>query len=59
MGLAVRYFLKAEPKKLFANASFGLNMMKLGRISVTPKSIKKIKEIRAIIDKAKELEGKK
>ncbi|MBC8204459.1 4Fe-4S dicluster domain-containing protein [bacterium] len=56
IGLAIRYFLKADPKKLLASTGFGFAMIKKGRISLLPKSIKKVKEIRAIIDKAKQLE---
>lgn len=57
MGLAIRYFLKADPAKLMANAAFGLDMMKRGRIAITPTKIKKVDQVRAIIDKARELEG--
>ena len=56
IGLAIRYFLKANPKKLIASAGFGLAMIRKGRISVRPQSIKKVKEIRAIIDRANQLE---
>ncbi len=55
MGLAIKYFLKAAPQKLFASAGFGLAMVRKGRISVKPTSIKKIKDVRAIIDRAKQL----
>ena len=56
MGLAIKYFLKADPMKLFANASFGLAMVKKGRIALRPTSIKKVNEMRAIIDRAYQLE---
>ncbi|MBM3326745.1 MAG: heterodisulfide reductase [Calditrichaeota bacterium] len=55
MGLAIKYFLKAEPMKLLANAAFGMSMMKRGRIDITPNKIRKVKDIRAIIDKARQL----
>ena len=57
MGLAFKYFIKTNPKKLIANAGFGLSLLRKGRMSVRPISIKKVSEIRAIIDRAKELEG--
>ncbi|MBC8277047.1 MAG: 4Fe-4S dicluster domain-containing protein [FCB group bacterium] len=56
MGLAVKYFLKAEPKKLLGNIGFGLSMVRRGRISIKPTSIKKIKDVRAIIKRANQLE---
>jgi heterodisulfide reductase subunit C len=57
MGLGIKYLLKAGPMKLLANAGFGMAMMKRGRMSMTPSSIKKVNEVRAIIDRAKQLEG--
>lgn len=56
MGLAVKYFLKAEPKKLLGNIGFGLSMIRRGRISVKSTSIRKIKDVRAIIKRANQLE---
>ena len=56
MGLAVKYSLKAEPKKLLGNIGFGLSMIRRGRISVKPTSIRKIKDVRAIIKRANQLE---
>lgn len=58
MGLVIKYFLKTDPKKLLANAAFGMKMMSKGRISMKPNSIKRVSEIRAIIDRARELELK-
>jgi heterodisulfide reductase subunit C len=57
LGLALKYFLKADPKKLLSNANFGLTLFRKGRMSVLPKSIKKVKEVRAIIDRANQMEG--
>jgi heterodisulfide reductase subunit C len=57
MGLIIRYYLKTDPAKLMANAMFGMTMMSKGRLSVTPHSIKRVKEVRAIIDRAKQLGG--
>jgi heterodisulfide reductase subunit C len=56
MGLAIKYFLKTDPMKLLGNATFGLNMMTRGRLAVLPTKIKKVEQVRAIIDKARELE---
>lgn len=56
LGLAIKYFLKTDIKKLFKSASFGFNMVRKGRISVKPTSIKKVKEFQAIIEKANELD---
>lgn len=57
LGLAISYFLKATPGKLVGSAGFGLAMMRRGRISMRPQSIRKVKEVRAIIDRANQLEG--
>ena len=56
MGLAIKYFLKADPKKLLASMGFGVAMIQRGRISLRPQSIKKVREVRAIIDRANQLE---
>ncbi len=58
IGLVVRYFLKAEPKKLLGNTSFGLAMLKRGRIGIMPEKIHRVGEVRAIIDKARQLKMK-
>jgi heterodisulfide reductase subunit C len=57
LGMGIKYLLRADPKKLFASAGFGLAMMKRGRLAIQPPKIKKIQEVRAIIDRAKQLEG--
>lgn len=56
LGLAIKYFLKANPRKLLANTGFGLTLMRKGRMSVRPQAIKKVHEVRAIIDRANQLE---
>lgn len=56
-GLVLKYLLKTEPKKLFANAGLGMAMMKHGRLAMTPKAIKRVNEVRAIIDRANQLQG--
>ena len=57
LGLGAHYYLKAKPSKLMASAGFGMKMMKVGRLGVTPKAIKKIDEVRAIIDRAQKSGG--
>jgi heterodisulfide reductase subunit C len=57
MGLAIKYLLSSAPKKLLSSASFGLAMVRKGRISMKPTTIKKIHEVRAIIDRARQLEA--
>jgi len=57
IGLALQYFIKTSPTKLLGNAGFGLSMMKRGRLGIMPNTIKKVGEVRAIIDRAKQLEG--
>jgi heterodisulfide reductase subunit C len=57
LGLGIRYLLKAAPTKLFSSAGFGLAMMKRGRLGIAPHTIKKIEEVRAIIDRANKIEG--
>jgi heterodisulfide reductase subunit C len=58
MGLGIRYLLATNPTKLLSTAGFGLSMMKRGRLATHPTKIKKVHEVRAIIARAKELEGK-
>lgn len=56
MGLAIKYFIRANPKKLIGSMGFGLAMIRKGRIAMKPTKIKKVHEIRAIIDRAYQLE---
>jgi heterodisulfide reductase subunit C len=57
LGLVIKYLLKVDPAKLLANASFGMAMMKRGRITVIPKAINKVNQVRAIIDRANQLQS--
>jgi quinone-modifying oxidoreductase, subunit QmoC len=57
LGLGLKYFLSTHPTKLLASAPFGLAMMRRGRMAIRPTKIKRIGEVRAIIDRAKQLEG--
>jgi heterodisulfide reductase subunit C len=57
LGLGATYLLKTHPMKAFGQAGFGLMMMSHGRLSLRPHTIKKIDEVRAIINRANQLEG--
>jgi quinone-modifying oxidoreductase, subunit QmoC len=57
LGLGIKYFLRAQPSKLISSAGFGMTMMAKGRMGIFPKKIAKVHEVRAIIDRAKQLEG--
>ncbi len=52
LGLGIRYFLRTNATKMITNAGFGFGMMMRGRMALTPKAIKKVREVRAIIDRA-------
>lgn len=56
LGLGIKYFLKTNPLKLLANARFGFAMMQKGRLSIRPHSIAKVREVRALINRANQLE---
>jgi len=56
LGLGIKYLLRTDPLQLAANAGWGLSMMRKGRMSLKPHRIKKVHEVRALIDKAKQLE---
>jgi heterodisulfide reductase subunit C len=55
LGLGIKYFLRTNPMALVKNAGFGMKMMAKGRMAITPSAIKKVAEVRAIIDKASQL----
>lgn len=57
LGLGASYFLKTNPMKALGQAGFGMAMMSHGRLSLRPHTIKKIHEVRAIIDRANQMEG--
>ncbi|RPH94624.1 hypothetical protein EHM69_06795 [candidate division KSB1 bacterium] len=57
LGLGATYLLKTAPLKAISSAGFGMAMMSRGRMSLIPHSIKKVNEVRAIIDRANQLEG--
>lgn len=56
LGLAARYHLRHHPLNAVKMASgMGLEMLRKGRMDLKPKRIKDVKQLQAILDKAKEL----
>jgi len=55
MGLAIKYFLRTSPGKLLRNASFGLAMIRRGRIPLRPTTIRQVHQVRAIINRANQI----
>lgn len=55
-GLATRHYLKHAPMRLVGMSTMGLGMLTKGRMSMTPKKIKGMPQLKAILDKAKEME---
>lgn len=56
-GLATRYHLAHHPLDMVKMAPMGLGMWRKGRMDLTPKRIKDLDQLRAILDKAKQLGG--
>ena len=56
-GLATRHYLKHFPLRLPGMAPMGLGLLSKKRLSITPHKIKGIKQLTAILDRAKELEA--
>lgn len=56
LGLMSRHMLRHNPFGVFKIADMGISMVTKGRISFTPKRIKGIDGLKAILAKAKELE---
>jgi heterodisulfide reductase subunit C len=57
LGLATRYHLRHHPLSAVKMAPMGLGMLRRGRMDLTPKRIKGMKQLKAILAKAKELGG--
>lgn len=55
-GLATRFYLQHQPLRLPGMTGMGLGMLTKKRMSVTPKKINGIEQLKAILDKAKTLE---
>lgn len=56
LGLATRYHLTHHPLGMLKMAPMGLGMLTKGRMALTPKTIKGLDGLKAILNKAKELE---
>ncbi len=54
LGLGVRYFMRSNFVKLFTSATYGLALIRRGRMGLTPKRIRRVSQIQAIIRKANE-----
>jgi heterodisulfide reductase subunit C len=58
LGLATRHYLKHFPRRLATMVPMGLGMLSRKRLSVTPSRIKGTHQLRAILERAKELEAR-
>lgn len=56
LGLATRYHLTHHPLEVYKMAPMGLGMLRRGRMDLAPKSIKGVNELKAILNRAKQLE---
>ncbi len=56
-GLATRHYLKHFPLRLPGMAPMGMGLLSKQRMSITPTRIKDIKQLKAILKRAKEIEG--
>ena len=56
LGLATRYHLSHQPLKKMGLGTFGLGMLVRDRLSLRPDRIDGIDQLRAILNKAKQLE---
>jgi len=54
-GIASRYLLFNKPMSMLKMSGMGLSMFTKGRLSLTPTKIRRVKQLQAIIDKAREL----
>jgi heterodisulfide reductase subunit C len=57
LGLATRYYLNYHPLDMVKMAPMAIDMLRKGRLDLTPKRIKDIDQLKAILAKAKELGG--
>ena len=57
MGLGIGYYLRTKPSRLLGSAGLGLSLLGKGRLGVTPRTIKSIKQVRALIAKAEQSGG--
>ncbi len=57
LGLATRYHLRYNPLGMMSMATMGMGMLRRGRMDLTPKRIKGLDGLKAILAKAKALGG--
>ncbi len=57
LGLATQHYLKHFPLRLPGMAPMGMGMLSRKRMTLTPKRIKNIRQLKAILKRAKELEA--
>jgi len=55
LGLATRYHLRHHPLEMVKMAPLGLEMLRRNRMDLTPRRIKGIKKLRAILKRARQL----
>jgi heterodisulfide reductase subunit C/quinone-modifying oxidoreductase subunit QmoC len=58
LGLASRHYLRHFPLRLTSMAPMGMGMLSRKRMSLTPKRIKNIQQLKTILKRAKELEAR-
>jgi heterodisulfide reductase subunit C len=56
LGLATRYHLTHHPLEVYKMAPMGLGMLRRGRMDLAPKAIKGVNGLKAILQRAKQLE---
>jgi quinone-modifying oxidoreductase subunit QmoC len=52
LALAVRYYLRAKLSKVFAESGIGWALVRRGRLRLVPQRLKRVHEVRAIIERA-------
>jgi heterodisulfide reductase subunit C len=57
LGLASRFTIRYRPLQAMKMAPMGLGMWRKGRMDLTPNRIKNLKQFKAILKKAREIEG--
>ena len=55
LGLGVKYYLRTDWLKLLSNMALGSSLIRLGRFGLLPKKIKRIHEIKAIVERANKM----
>lgn len=56
-GLATRHYIRHQPLQLVKGAAMGLGMLTKGRMDLTPQRIEDLPQLKAILQRAKEMEG--